>query len=234
VDVSSAVVAVIDDEESLRASVGTALAREGMQVRLYRDGRQAWAGLCESEPDVVVLDIVMPGLDGLELCRRLRARSAQLPILFLTSRDEEFDRVLGLEIGADDYLCKPFSMRELVARIRVLLRRARLGAAGAEKSEDILDRGLLRLDLLRYTASWRGREIGLTVTEFRILQSLVENPGVVKTRAQLMNAAFPHDNFVSERTVDTHIKRIRRKIETVDQEFSAIGTVYGLGYRYGP
>jgi len=228
-------IALVDDEENIRETVGFALEREGYAVQTYADGAEAWAGLESALPDLAILDVLMPRMDGLELCRRLRSRSETLPLIFLTSRDEEFDRVLGLELGADDYLCKPFSMRELLARVKVLLRRLALlrSAAGSETSaaEQLVVDGL-ELDLQRYSARWLGRDLSLTVTEFQVLCALVRNPGFVKTREQLMRAAYPHDAFVSERTIDSHIKRIRRKLEDADPVCEAIETVHGLGYRF--
>jgi DNA-binding response OmpR family regulator len=182
-----------------------------------------------SLPDLAVVDILMPRIDGLELCRLLRARSERLPILFLSSRDEEFDRVLGLELGADDYLCKPFSMRELLARVKVLLRRQRL-AAQPHSAATPVERGPLSLDLERYVARWKGDEVPLTVTEFLIVKALAERPGHVRTREQLVSAGYPHDTFVSERTIDSHVKRIRRKFR--DHGGAFIETVHGLGYRF--
>lgn len=226
-------IALVDDEENIRETVGFALRREGFQVDIYPDGHEAWEGFQERLPEVVVLDIMMPRMDGLELCRRLRQITESLPIIFLTSRDEEFDRVLGLELGADDYLCKPFSMRELVARIKVLFRRLALGERTPDGvDEKLLDIGNLRLDLQRYTAHWKGGPMALTVTEFMILHALARHPGHVKTRQQLMQEGYPHDTYVSDRTIDSHIKRLRRKMSQHDSEFDAIETVYGLGYRY--
>ncbi len=226
-------IALVDDEENIRETVGYALRREGYRVDAYADGLAAWEALRQQLTDVAVLDIMMPRMDGLDLCRRLRGLSETLPIIFLTSRDEEFDRVLGLELGADDYLCKPFSMRELVARIKVLFRRLQLNRQpGAEADEEILEVGDLRLDLRRYTAHWRGRPVALTVTEFLILNALARRPGHVKTRQQLMEEGYPHDAYVSDRTIDSHIKRLRRKFFDADPDFDGIETVYGLGYRY--
>ena len=228
-------VALVDDEENIRETVGFALRREGYRVDVYPDGQAAWDALEQQLADVVVLDIMMPRMDGLELCRRLRGVSDALPIIFLTSRDEEFDRVLGLELGADDYLCKPFSMRELVARIKVLFRRVALmkkGGVSQDSSEEILRVGRLFLDLRRYTAHWDERPVQLTVTEFLILHALARHPGHVKTRQHLMQEGYPHDTYVSDRTIDSHIKRLRRKMVKIDGEFDAIETVYGLGYRY--
>lgn len=226
-------IALVDDEEKIRETVGFALRRDGYQVDVYRDGADAWEALQQRLTDVVVLDITMPRMDGLDLCRRLRGLSEALPIIFLTSRDDELDRVLGLELGADDYLCKPFSMRELQARVKVLFRRLQLNrqpqAAGDEKILEVQD---LKLDLRRYTAHWRQRPVQLTVTEFMILHAIARRPGHVKTRQQLMEEGYPNDAYVSDRTIDSHIKRLRRKFLAIDPDFDGIETVYGLGYRY--
>lgn len=226
-------VALVDDEDHIRETVGFALRREGYQVDAFPDGQAAWEAFEARLPDVAVLDITMPRLDGLELCRRLRGRSERLPIIFLTSRDDEFDRVLGLELGADDYLCKPFSMRELIARVKVLFRRLAASQPQAGSVEEkVLQAGPLTLDLRRYTVHWRDRPVPLTVTEFMILHALVRHPGHVKTREQLMQEGYPHDTYVSDRTIDSHIKRLRKKLTATDGAFDGIETVYGLGYRY--
>jgi two-component system response regulator ChvI len=231
-------VAVVEDEETLRETVALALRQQGYAVESHADGQTAWDAFARALPDLVLLDIGVPRLDGLDLCRRLRARSALLPIIFVTSREEEFDRVLGLELGADDYVCKPFSMRELMARVKVLLRRAALGAASeqehasAASAESTIVAGALRLDLLRYTARWGDRPVALTVTEFLLLQSLAQRPGQVKTRQDLMQHAYPDHTFVSDRTIDSHIKRLRRKFEAIDAAFDRLDAVYGLGYRF--
>jgi DNA-binding response OmpR family regulator len=226
-------VAIVDDEATIRETVEYALTREGFRTRVHTDGVDAWESFQEALPDLVILDILMPRMDGLELCRRLRGRSDSLPIIFLTSRDEEFDRVLGLELGADDYLCKPFSMRELIARVKVLFRRLSLRQDVAPTSDDALLRvGDLRLDRNRHQAYWSDAEVALTVTEFRILAALVKHPGHVKSRAQLLEEGYPDDTYVSERTIDSHIKRLRRKFEQLAPGAELIETVYGLGYRY--
>jgi DNA-binding response OmpR family regulator len=226
-------VAIVDDEEHLRATVSKALRREGFRTSLYADGAQAWKELSGSLPDLLILDIIMPRMDGLEVCRRVRAVSPDLPVMFLTSRDEEFDRVLGLELGADDYLCKPFSLRELVARVKVLLRRAGVRPGGREPAAgDSLTAGPLTLDARRFTAEWDGQPVRLTVTEFRILASLVRQPGFVRSREQLLADAFPQDSYMSDRTVDCHIKRIRKKMAEAGPGFDRIETLYGLGYRW--
>jgi two-component system, OmpR family, response regulator ChvI len=172
-------------------------------------------------------------MDGLELCRKLRGLSETLPIIFVTSREEEFDRVLGLEIGADDYLCKPFSMRELMARVKVLLRRASLAHGGAATEDEAIIRvGDLVLDPLRLSVLWKDTAVPLTLTEFLLLQALARRPGIVKTRDQLMEAAYPERVSVTDRTIDSHIKRIRRKFDVVDRSFNGLESVYGAGYRY--
>ena len=224
-------VALVDDEEGIRQTVGLALRREGYEVEVYEDGQAAWEAFAERLPDLVVLDILMPRLDGLELCRRLRTRSESLPILFLTSKDEEFDRVLGLELGGDDYLCKPFSVRELMARVKVLLRRRALAREGTGPAK-VLVAGQLTLDLDRFQAAWAGQPLALTVTEFRMLHALARHPGHVKTRQQLVEEGYPEDTYVSERTVDTHVKRLRKKLATADPAADPIETMYGLGYRW--
>lgn len=227
-------VALVDDEPGLRETVGLALRRAGYRVETWADGAAAWEAFQRSLPDVAILDVLMPRMDGLELCRRLRGRSEALPILFLTSKDEELDRVLGLELGADDYLTKPFSVRELIARVRVLFRRLALarGAPGAPgEAGRVIRAGALSLDPDRHEARWDDAPLHLTVTEFRVLRALARRPGHVKTRAQLLAEAYPDDAYVAERTVDSHVKRLRRKLEAADPACDAIETVYGLGYR---
>jgi len=230
---ANSVVAVVDDEDNIRETVAFALRREGYPVELYATGLEAWRAFQQKLPGLVILDITMPEMDGLELCRRVRSVSETTPIIFLTSRDEELDRVLGLEIGADDYLCKPFSMRELLARVKVLFRRAAIDTgAKREAGEAPMRHGDLELDLQRYSVRWKGQNISLTVTEFMMLHALVRHPGHVKTRKQLHQDGYPHDAFVSDRTIDSHIKRVRRKFEEVDESFDRVETVYGLGYRW--
>jgi two-component system, OmpR family, response regulator ChvI len=229
----SNVIAVVDDEDNIRETVAFALRREGYNIVMFRDGAEAWEAFSNELPQLAILDITMPRMDGLELCRKLRARSETLPIIFLTSRDEEIDRILGLELGADDYLCKPFSMRELIARVKVLLRRlAFLRDPKSQTIEEPLRYGALELDLQRYLVKWSGKPVELTVTEFMMLQSLVRHPGHVKSRKQLTKEGYPNDTYVSDRTIDTHIKRLRRKFEEADPSFAAIETVYGVGYKW--
>ena len=230
--VSARRVAVIEDEDTIREGICYALTRNGYEPLPFDDGQTAWERLSETAPDLVILDIGLPRMDGLELCRRLRTRSDRLPIIFVTSREDEFDRVLGLEIGADDYLCKPFSMRELLARVKVLLRRAGYVDAAREPEDRPLVVGRLVLDPVRLLVTWRERPVPLTVTEFLLLQSLIRRPGAVKTREQLMEDAYPDRVSVSDRTIDSHVKRIRRKFAAVDPAFAGIEGVYGAGYRY--
>ena len=225
-------VALVDDEPSVRETVGLALRREGFLVDVYGDGVTAWSAFERNLPDLAILDVLMPRLDGLQLLRRLRARSADLPVLMLSSKGQEFDRVLGLEMGADDYLAKPFSLRELIARIRVLLRRAALAAEGRESPpERRLSLGPIVLDLDRFTATVDGREAGLTVSEFLLLAALVRRPGHVRSRSQLLDEVHAEDDSVAERTIDSHVKRLRRKLEAIRPGFDPIEAVYGRGYR---
>ncbi len=226
-------VAVVEDEETIREGICVALRREHCEPAGFVDGQDAWEAAQKTLPDLAILDIGLPRMDGLELCRRLRARSERLPIIFVTSREDEFDRVLGLEIGADDYLCKPFSMRELIARVKVLLRRAALHDSEPPAAGQIITFGDLSLDSMRLAAAWKGRPVSLTVTEFLLLQALVKRPGAVLSREQLMDSAYPDGTAVSDRTIDSHVKRIRRKFSVIDQQFSCIESVYGAGYRFG-
>ena len=225
-------VAVVEDEETIREGICAALRRDGHDAAAFEDGKTAWDAFERRLPDLAVLDIGVPRMDGLELCRRLRARSERLPIIFVTSRDEELDRILGLELGADDYLCKPFSMRELMARVKVLLRRSSHAGAVREPADEIVAVGELCIDPVKLTAVWRGTPVPLTVTELLLLQALVVRPGAVLTRDQLMDGAYPDKTTVSDRTIDSHVKRIRRKFTAVDAGFDAIESVYGAGYRY--
>ena len=225
-------IAVVEDEATIREMVSLALGKEGYRTESFDDGVRAWDAFVRALPDLVILDIGLPRLDGLEICRRLRTRSDSLPIIFVTSREEEFDRVLGLEIGADDYLCKPFSIRELMARVKVLLRRASIGDAPRASEDQLMVFGPLTIDPLRLTVSWDGQAVPLTVTEILLLQGLTRRPGVVKSREQLMQDAYPDRVAVSDRTIDSHVKRIRRKFQAIDSAFDQIEGVYGAGYRY--
>jgi two-component system response regulator ChvI len=225
-------IALVDDDRNILTSVALALETEGFAVRTFTDGAAALAELGRAPPDLVVLDIKMPRLDGMEVLRRLRLKT-DLPVIFLTSKDEELDEVLGLRMGADDYVRKPFSQRLLVERIRAVLRRREAGG-DAERAEDdrAISRGRLTMDPLRHDTYWNGAEVTLTVTEFLILRALAQRPGVVKSRDQLMDAAYDDQVYVDDRTIDSHIKRIRKKFRAVDGEFASIETLYGVGYRF--
>ncbi len=227
-------IALVDDDQNFLTSVSMALEAEGFEVRTYTDGAEALRGLTSQPVDLAVLDIKMPRMDGMELLNRLR-RHSQVPVIFLTSKDEEIDELLGFRMGADDYVKKPFSQRLLIERIRALLRRSELAAKalGAEAGEGAIVRGDLVLDPERHLCTWRGEPVALTITEFLILQSLATRPGHVKSRDQLMDAAYGEHIYVDDRTIDSHIKRLRGKFRVMDPEFSQIETLYGLGYRYG-
>jgi two-component system response regulator ChvI len=225
-------IALVDDDRNILTSISIALEAEGYRVRAYSEGAQALKGILEQPTDLAVLDIKMPGMDGLDLLSRIR-RSSALPVIFLTSKDEEIDEVLGLKMGADDYIRKPFSQRLLLERIRALLRRTELGQRTAGEGEGkLMVRGELTLDPSRHLCAWKDQPVQLTVTEFLILQALAQRPGHVKTRDQLMDAAYDDDVYVDDRTIDSHIKRLRRKFKDVDDGFAAIETLYGLGYRF--
>ncbi|MCI4662540.1 MAG: response regulator transcription factor [Neomegalonema sp.] len=226
-------IALVDDDRNILTSVTMALEAEGFEVRTYPDGASALTGLTQSPPDLAVLDIKMPRMDGMELLRRIRQKS-DLPVIFLTSKDEEIDEVLGLRMGADDYIRKPFSQRLLIERIRSVLRRKEAGDPTVERSEADrpITRGKLVMDPLRHSCEWNGGPVTLTVTEFLILQALASRPGFVKSRDHLMDAAYDDQIYVDDRTIDSHIKRIRKKFRVVDPEFDAIETLYGVGYRY--
>ncbi|MEX0583526.1 MAG: response regulator transcription factor, partial [Sneathiella sp.] len=225
-------VALVDDDQNILTTVSILLESEGFEVDKYSDGEEALKGFAENPPDLAVLDIKMPRMDGMELLNRLR-RTTSLPVIFLTSKDDEIDEFLGLKMGADDYIRKPFSQRLLVERIRTVLRRHGTAKEGEKESEeDILSRGKLRLDSIRHACFWDDKEVTLTVTEFMLLHALALRPGHVKSRDQLMDAAYDDNIYVDDRTIDSHIKRLRKKIKATDPDFSAIETLYGVGYRF--
>ncbi|WP_404712096.1 response regulator [Sphingomonas sp. MMS24-J13] len=232
----AASIALVDDDRNILTSVSIALQAEGFVVRIYTDGELALKALIDNPPDLAVLDIKMPRMDGMELLRRLREKIPMMPAIFLTSKDDELDEALGLALGADDYITKPFSQRLLIARIRAILRRLDMsgrtdGEEGATPAEKIV-RGRLEMDPARHRVTWGGREVTLTVTEFLILEALAQRPGFVKSRDQLMDTAYQDDVYVDDRTIDSHIKRLRRKFRAVDSDFKAIETLYGVGYRF--
>jgi two-component system response regulator ChvI len=229
----AATIALVDDDRNILTSLSIALQSEGFVTRLYSDGEAALKALLDNPPDIAVCDIKMPRMDGLELLRRLREKSS-LPVIFLTSKDDELDEALGLALGADDYISKPFSQRLVIARIRAILRRVELSKpqAAADEAVEPLVRGELEMDPARHRVTWKGKDVTLTVTEFLILESLAQRPGVVKSRNQLMDAAYHDDVYVDDRTIDSHIKRLRRKFRQVDPQFDGIETLYGAGYRF--
>ncbi|HET7409099.1 MAG TPA: response regulator transcription factor [Paracoccaceae bacterium] len=228
-------IALVDDDRNILTTLSIALQNEGFGTRIYADPQAALKAIADNPPDLAVLDIKMPRMDGIELLTRLREKST-VPVIFLTSKDTEIDEALGLSMGADDYIGKPFSQRLLIERIRAVLRRAAHRAGPETASEDAADpvivRGRLTLDPGRHRVLWDGRDIPITVTEFMVLESLASRPGFVKSRDQLMNAAYEDDAYVDDRTIDSHIKRLRKKFRAADPEFEAIETLYGVGYRF--
>ena len=227
-------IALVDDDRNILTSVAMTLEAEGFEVETYNDGQAALDGFNKRMPDIGVFDIKMPRMDGMDLLQRVRQKSS-MPVIFLTSKDDEIDEVLGLRMGADDYVKKPFSQRLLVERIRALLRRqeALVGEVIEETEETkVMIRGELVMDPLRHAVKWKGKDVSLTVTEFLLLQALAQRPGFVKSRDQLMDVAYDDQVYVDDRTIDSHIKRLRKKMRNTDDTFSAIETLYGIGYRY--
>ena len=224
-------IALVDDDRNILTSVSIALEAEGYRIMTYTDGASALDGFRTSPPDLAILDIKMPRMDGMETLRRLRQKS-DLPVIFLTSKDEEIDELFVLKMGADDFIRKPFSQRLLLERIRAVLRRADVGTAKGETAAERVVRGELVLDPSRHQCTWKGKEVHLTVTEFLLLKSLAERPGHVKNRDQLMDAAYGETIYVDDRTIDSHIKRLRKKFKVTDTNFDMIETLYGVGYRF--
>ena len=229
-----ATIALVDDDKNILASVTMLLEQEGYHVRSYTDGASALTALSANLPDLAILDIKMPRMDGMELLRRLR-QNAEIPVIFLTSKDEEIDELMGLNAGADDYIRKPFSQRLLLERVKAVLRRAE-GKKGPQappgEAKQSMARGKLVLDPMRHECTWDAKPVRLTVTEFLILQCLAQRPGFVKSRDNLMDAAYDDQVYVDDRTIDSHIKRLRKKFKVVDDDFDSIETLYGVGYRY--
>ncbi|MGR3708294.1 MAG: response regulator transcription factor [Alterinioella nitratireducens] len=227
-------IALVDDDRNILTSVSMTLEAEGFEVETYNDGQSALEAFTRRMPELAVLDIKMPRMDGMDLLQRLRQKSA-VPVIFLTSKDDEIDELMGLRMGADDYVRKPFSQRLLVERIRSILRRQEANASDsgdAPEESQIMSRGQLTMDPLRHAVKWKDRDVSLTVTEFLLLQALAQRPGFVKSRDQLMDVAYDEQVYVDDRTIDSHIKRLRKKMREVDGDFSAIETLYGIGYRY--
>ena len=239
----SQVIALVDDDRNILTSVSIALQSEGFVTRVYSDGASALKAFADNPPDLAVFDIKMPQMDGMELLRRVRETGGDvgaIPVIFLTSKDDELDEALGLAMGADDYIAKPFSQRLLIARIRAILRRQDLAKAAANPAtadepgeQTLIERGRLVMDPARHKVHWDGKDVTLTVTEFLILEALAQRPGVVKSRNQLLDVAYQDDVYVDDRTIDSHIKRIRRKFRSADDSFDGIETLYGVGYRFG-
>ena len=228
----TATVALVDDDRNILTSVAIALEAEGFRVRSFSDGSEALKALTTRPADIAVLDIKMPRMDGMELLQKLR-KTSRLPVIFLTSKDDEVDELLGLRMGADDYIKKPFSQRLLIERIRTLLRRSSADEAAENGQADaLMARGPLVLDSNRHICTWEGEAVQLTVTEFLILKALAQRPGHVKNRDQLMDAAYGENIYVDDRTIDSHIKRLRKKFRALDKSFNQIETLYGVGYRY--
>ncbi|MCO6048905.1 response regulator transcription factor [Mesorhizobium sp. RP14(2022)] len=232
-----ATIALVDDDRNILTSVSIALESEGYRVETYTDGASALEGLGARPPNLAIFDIKMPRMDGMELLRRLRQKS-DLPVIFLTSKDDEIDELFGLKMGADDFIRKPFSQRLLVERVRAVLRRASArdaatnGVKAPTQASRSLERGQLVMDQERHTCTWKGEPVTLTVTEFLILHSLAQRPGVVKSRDALMDSAYDEQVYVDDRTIDSHIKRLRKKFKSVDDDFEMIETLYGVGYRF--
>ncbi len=226
-------IALVDDDRNILTSVSIALEAEGYRTMTYSDGASALDGFKTSPPDLAILDIKMPRMDGMELLRRLRQKS-DMPVIFLTSKEEEIDELFGLKMGADDFIRKPFSQRLLVERVKTLLRRSTTkdGANPKEAGAKVLERGQLRMDPERHICTWKSEAVTLTVTEFLILQALASRPGVVKSRDALMDAAYDDQVDVDDRTIDSHVKRLRKKFKSVDEAFDMIETLYGVGYRF--
>jgi two-component system response regulator ChvI len=225
-------IVLVDDDRNILTSVAMALEAEGFEVRTYSDGEEALRGLTSRPASLAVLDIKMPRMDGMELLSRLRQTSS-MPVIFLTSKDDELDELLGLRMGADDYITKPFSQRLLIERIRALLRREehRSGNVGSEPGS-VIERGDLMLDSGKHLCTWKGKPVPLTVTEFLLIKTLAQRPGHVKSRNQLIDTAYGEHIYVDDRTIDSHVKRVRRKFKEVDEGFNQIETLYGAGYRY--
>ena len=225
-------ICLIDDDQNILASLSLALKSEGYIISTFSDGLSGLNSLKEDDYDIAILDIKMPRLDGLEVLQKLR-QASNLPVIFLTSKDEEVDQLLGLKMGADDYITKPFSQKLLIERVKAILRRSKDTLTSNDKeTSNIIKRGKLSLNMSRYECFWGGVAIKLTVTEFLLLESLASRPGYVKSRDQLMSAAYDDDIYVDDRTIDSHIKRLRRKFKNLDKNFESIETLYGVGYRY--
>lgn len=225
-------ITLVDDDRNILSSISLALESEGFEVSTYSDGESGFNGILQDEPELVVLDIKMPRMDGMEVLTKLREET-NVPVIFLTSKDDEIDQAIGLRMGADDYITKPFSQRLLIERIRAILRRQEFMNNPPSKQEaEKVVRGDLTLDDSRHLSTWKGQPVNLTVTEYLLLKALATRPGHVKNRDQLIDLAYGENIYVDDRTIDSHIKRVRKKFKTIDPEFSQIETLYGIGYKY--
>ncbi len=222
---------LVDDDRNILLSVSMALEAEGFVIKTFNDGESGLKAILEESPDLVILDIKMPRMDGIEVLSKLRETSS-VPVIFLTSKDDEVDQVIGLRMGADDYITKPFSQRLLIERIKVLLRRQETMKSGKNNGNSLITYGDIILDDARHLCSWKKQPLNLTVTEYLLIKALVEHPGHVKNRDQLIDMAYGENIYVDDRTVDSHIKRVRKKFKKIDEKFDKIETLYGVGYRY--
>ncbi len=229
-------ITLVDDDQNITTSLKMTLEAEGFDVSVYHDGEAGFEALQENPPHVAVLDVKMPRMDGLELLQKLRSQDYTHPIIMLTSKDDEVDELMGFRLGADDYITKPFSQKLLIARLRALIKRHELSSNGSARHKPDLpekvERGDLILDDSRHLCAWKGKPLNLTVTEYLLLKTLVAHPGHVKTRDQLMDTAYGDNIYVDDRTIDSHIKRIRKKFKNLDNSFERIETLYGVGYKY--
>jgi two-component system, OmpR family, response regulator ChvI len=225
-------IALVDDDRNILTSVSIAFETEGYRIMTYTDGVSALDGFKTNPPDLAILDIKMPRMDGMETLRRLREKS-DMPVIFLSSKEDEIDELFGLKMGAEDFIRKPFSQRILIERVRAVLRRhVPKDAPAKEVHAKPIERGNLRMDPERHSCTWKNEPFTLTVTEFRILQALVSRPGVVRSRNALMDVAYDDQVYVDDRTIDSHIKRLRKRFKSIDGEFDMIETLYGVGYRF--
>ena len=226
-------IALIDDDRNILTSLSIALEKEGFKIQTYLDGESALIGLARTPPDLAVIDIKMPKMDGEELLKKLRKKTS-LPVIFLTSKDDEIDELLGLKLGADDFIKKSggFSIKVLIERIRVQLRKK--NQSNIEETKNVINHGKLKLDPSQLECEWDGKQLPekLTTTEFLIVKELAKRPGIIKERSQLMDIAYREDTEIEDRTIDSHVKRIRKKFKKIDSNFSAIETRYGSGYRW--
>jgi two-component system, OmpR family, response regulator ChvI len=225
-------IALVDDDRNILTSVSIAFEAEGYRIMTYTDGVSALDGFKTSPPDLAIFDIKMPRMDGMETLRRLREKS-DMPVIFLSSKEDEIDELFGLKMGAEDFIRKPFSQRILIERVRAVLRRhMRKDTPAKEVQAKPIERGDLRMDPERHSCTWKNEPVILTATEFRILQALVSRPGVVRSRNALMDVAYDDQVYVDDRTIDSHIKRLRKRFKSTDGEFDMIETLYGVGYRF--